>query len=59
MNKKVYQQPTMKVVKIQHQSIICQSMNRANGLLKYGGGGDYDANSRGGDGGWDDNEADW
>ena len=50
MNKKVYQEPTTKVVKIQHQSMICQSVNRVGGNadLDYGGGGgNGEARSRG------------
>ena len=49
----------MKVVKLQHHSMICVSLNDVNGnaSLNYGGaGGDHEAGSRGGD--WDD-EDDW
>jgi len=57
MNKKAYQQPTMKVVKLQHHSMICESVTSVGGPLNYGGaGGDREAGSRGGD--WDD-EDDW
>ena len=54
MMKQEYQQPTMNVVKLQHHSMICQSMTSASGPLQYGGaGGNHEANSRG-RGGWDD-----
>jgi hypothetical protein len=55
MNKKAYQQPTMKVVRIQHKShILANSVTSAGGPLQYGGaGGDNIANARGNDG-WDD-----
>ena len=57
MNKKAYQQPTMNVVKIQHQShILSGSVNRVSSDdvdLDYGGGASVDANARRG-GGWDD-----
>ena len=56
MNKKVYQQPTMNVVKLQHKShILNASVNRVSGNadLDYGGaGGNHEATSRGGV--WDD-----
>ena len=60
MNKKAYQQPTMKVVKLQHKNhILSDSVQEVKGLLNYrGAGGDHEANSRGGDGEWDD-EGDW
>ena len=48
----------MNVVKILHQSMICQSLNNVNGnaSLKYGGaGGNHEANSRGFDV-WDDDD---
>jgi hypothetical protein len=59
MNKRVYQQPTMNVVKIQQKSHILSGSLRgvssnAEGL-HYGGGASVDANSRRG-GGWDDEE---
>ena len=60
MNKKAYQQPTMNVVKLQHHSMICQSMTSANGPLNYGGaGGDREAGSRRGGRSWDDDEDNW
>ena len=34
MEKKVYQKPTMQVVKLQHQSIICSSPGQA-GVENY------------------------
>lgn len=57
MNKKAYQQPTMNVVKLQHHSMICVSVNSVDGNanLRYGGGASVDANSRRG-GDWDDEE---
>ena len=57
MNKKAYQQPTMNVVRIQHHSMICVSVNSVdgNGNLRYGGGAAVEANSRG-NSGWDDDE---
>jgi len=58
MNKKAYQQPTMKVVKLQHKShILSGSVNSVDGNanLRYGGGAAVDANSRRG-GDWDDEE---
>ena len=58
MNKRVYQQPTMNVVKIQTKChILSGSLNGvdSNAGLKYGGGAAVDANSRRG-GGWDDEE---
>ena len=60
MNKRVYQQPTMNVVKLQHKNhILAGSVQTVSGPLKYGGaGGDHQANSRGGDGEWDD-EGGW
>ena len=36
MKKKVYQQPTMTVVKLQHSSLICQSVNRVSTNLDGG-----------------------
>ena len=63
MNKKAYQQPTMNVVKIQHQSMICESVNRvsSNADLDYGGGAAVDANSRSNRGFdvWDGDEDNW
>lgn len=56
MNKRVYQQPTMNVVKLQHKShILTASVTGVDGnaSLKYGGAGSGDANSRRG-GDWDD-----
>jgi len=50
MNKKVYQEPTTKVVKLQHKShILTASVNRVGGNadLDYGGGGNGEARSRG------------
>ena len=63
MNKKAYQQPTMKVVKLQHQSMICQSItsvksNSSVGITFGVAGGAHEAGSRGGGGEWDD-EGDW
>ncbi len=61
MNKKAYQQPTMKVVKLQHKNhILADSVTDVAGnanLLYRGAGGNRGANSRGG-GEWDDEE-DW
>ena len=55
MNKKAYQQPTMKVVKLQHKNhILSNSVQTVSGPLNYrGAGGSHEANSRG-RGGWDD-----
>jgi len=59
MNKKAYQKPTMRVVRIQHQQIICTS--NVNTVISgdtgigYGGGGSGPAHARG-FGDWDD---DW
>ena len=49
MNKKVYQQPTTKVVGIKTARIICTSVNNvsSNANLDYGGGGNGGARSRG------------
>ena len=62
MNKKAYQQPTMKVVKLQHKNhILADSVTDVAGnanLLYRGAGGSHEANSRGGGGEWDD-EGDW
>ena len=58
MNKRVYQQPTMNEVKIQHKSHILSGSLRgvsSNADLHYGGGAAVDANSRRG-GDWDDEE---
>ena len=47
----------MNVVKLQHHSMICVSVNSVDGNanLRYGGGASVDANSRRG-GDWDDEE---
>ncbi len=62
MNKKAYQQPTMKVVKLQHKNhILSNSVTNINsnvGFTLGGAGGSHEANSRGGGGEWDD-EGDW
>ena len=63
MNKKAYQKPTMKVVKLQHKSRILADSETTvftvSGPLNYGGaGGTNEAGSRGGGGEWDDEE-DW
>lgn len=58
MNKKAYQKPTMRIVRIQHQQIICTSLysiNSGDTGLGFGGGGSGPAHARG-FGGWDD---DW
>ena len=55
--KKNYQKPSMKVIKIQHQGIICQSVNGVggNGGFDLGGGGSGPARARSFGGiDWDD-----
>ena len=50
MNKKVYQEPTTKVVGIKTAKIICASVRNVSSNaddLDYGGGGDGGARSRG------------
>ena len=50
MNKKVYQEPTTKVVGIKAARIICTSVKNVssgNVNIDYGGGGDGEARSRG------------
>jgi hypothetical protein len=58
--KKTYLQPTMMVVRLQQQSIICSSpVNRVSGNtdIGYGGGGKGPARARShGSTGWDDDE---
>jgi len=55
--KKKYIKPVTQVVKIQHTSIICTSVNSlgSNANMNYGGGGNGPARSRS-FGGWDDEE---
>ena len=53
--KKNYSKPSMKVIKIQHSGIICQSVTGTEGPFGYGGGGSGPARARS-FGGWDD---DW
>ena len=54
---KTYIQPTMTVVRLQHQSIICQSYVKSFNCtedIDYGGGGSGDAYARESSGVWDD-----
>jgi len=56
MNKKDYQKPAMRVVRIQHQQIICTSVTSVSSGdtgLGFGGGGSGPARTRQ-HGGWDD-----
>ena len=56
--KKNYQKPEMTLVCIQHQGMICsslQSVHSDSTGIGYNGGGYGDARSRG-NGGWDDDE---
>jgi len=57
MNKKAYQKPTMRIVRIQHQQIICisnvSSVESGDTGIGFGGGGSGPAQARG-FGEWDD-----
>lgn len=56
MNKKEYMKPALRIVRIEHQGIICTSVNNvAGGTLKYGGGGSGPSRSRSFDD-WDEEE---
>lgn len=56
MNKKEYMKPALRIVRIEHQGIICTSVtNVAGGTLNYGGGGSGPSRSRSFDD-WDDEE---
>jgi len=46
--KKQYQKPEQRVVKLQHQGLICQSVRgvSGNGDMDYGGGGSGPARAR-------------
>ena len=59
--KKQYQQPAMKVVKMQHQGFVCtsdpvRSVNGGDTGIGYGGGGSGPVRARArGFSGWDEN----
>ena len=57
MNKKEYMKPVLRIVRIEHQQIICTSVNNVagNATLNYGGGGSGPSRSRSFDD-WDDEE---
>jgi len=60
MNKKVYQQPELQVVKVEAQHLICKSPDeihsvKGNANIGYGGGGNGPAYGRESSG-WDDEE---
>ena len=63
MIKKVYQQPTIVAVKLQHQGIICSSATTIQGLrsnldggdaINYGGAGTGDARTKESSNIWDE-----
>lgn len=57
MNKKEYMKPALRIVRIEHQGIICTSVTGTtnNVNMIYGGGGSGPSRARSFDG-WDDEE---